>query len=288
MSTVILLPTSDGGYDYARIYRSDAVDGTYTLINTINAVDLEYEDADGTYTNFYKVAWYDGTTESALIPVQSSVQKVIDVLRTECKITTSMMSSADIYFLYDQAQLDIKMDLVKYHYGVQIYKMKDEGYFELPKRWYFDNNFGGAVSMNKDIVAFKQAIPTYSYTERVPVEILEMDLQEFYIKSLPISTSEILKICYYQTPRQVKPELLTKVVAYKIAAIYFQNLASASISTAASSPFAKVKIGDITVENGSSSTAGTSVSAIVDLANKMGSKYTAMISNFKTGFLRLG
>jgi len=288
MSTVILLPANDSGYEYARIYRSDSQDGTYTLVNTINAKDLEYEDADGDYSKYYKVAWYDGTTESALIPVQSFVQKVIDIVRTECKLTASQISSADIYFLVDQAKLDIKMDLVKYHYGVQIYKMTDERYFELPRRWYFDANFGGAVSMNKDIVAFKQAIPTYNYTEKVPVEILEMDTDEFYIRINPISTSEILKICYYSTTRELKPEFLYKLMAYKIAGTYFENLASQSITTAASSPFAKVKIGDITVENGSSSSAGTSVSTIVDLANKMKSKYTAMMTNFKTGFIRVG
>lgn len=286
MSTVILLPTNDSGYEYARIYRSDTQTGTYTLINTINVKDLEYEDVDGDYSKYYKVAWYNGTIESTLIPVQSFAQRVIDIIRTECKLTAAMMPSADIDFLIEQAKLDIKMDLVKFHYGVEVYKLKDAGYYGLPNRWFFDANFGGAVSMNKDITAFKQAIPIQQYSEKVPVEILEMDTDELYIKITPLPNSEILKICYYNTSRELKPALLYKLMAYKIAGTYFENLASQSITTAASSPFAKVKIGDITVENGSSSSSGTSVSTIVDLANKMKSKYTAMMTNFKTGFIR--
>jgi hypothetical protein len=286
MATVILLPTNDGGYKYARIYRADSESGTYALINTINAIDLEYEDADGDYSKYYKVAWYD-TTESALIPVQSSVQKVIDIVRTECKLSVSMMSSADIYFLMNQAIVDIKMDLVKFTYGIQIYKLEEEGYYKIPNRWYFDANCGGAVSINKDVTAFKQTIPTYAYTEKTPVEILDMDVDEFYIKINPISTSEILRLCFYHTTREIKYEVLLKLIAYRIASIYFENLASAAITTAASSPFAKVKIGDISVENGSSSSSGTSVSTIVDLANKMKSKYTTIMTQCKIGFTRV-
>jgi len=286
MSTVILLPTNDGGYEYARIYRADSEAGTYALINTIDSIQLEYEDSGGDYSKYYKVTWYDGVTESEQIPVQSSIQKVIDIIRIECKISAGAMPNSEIEFLADQAKLAIKMDICKFKYGVQVYKMQDDRYYELPKRWYFDANFGGAVSIS-DFSAFKQATPIYAYTEKVDVEILDLDIDEFYIKVEPLESSEILKVNYYNTTREVKPEFLTKLMAYKIASIYFENLANASITTAASSPFAKVKIGDITVENGSSSTAGTSVNAIVDLANKMSAKYNFMVTNFKTGFIRV-
>ena len=286
LSVVILLPANDDGYEFARIYRSDSEVGTYTLIDTTNSINLEYEDSDGDYSKYYKIAWYDGSTESALIPVQSSIQKIIDLIRIECKISATALPSADVEFLFDQAKLAIKMDICQFKFGVQVYKLQDDRYYELPKAWYFDANFGGAMSI-LDITAFKQATPIYPYTEKVDVEIFDLDINEFYIKVTPLESSEILKVNYYLTPRQVKPEFLNKLIAYKIASIYFENLANASITTAASSPFAKVRLGDITVENGSSSSAGTSVTAIVDLSNKMAAKYNFMITNFKTGFIRV-
>lgn len=286
MSAIILLPTNDGGYSYARIYRADSLTGVYTLIDTIDPILLEYEDSDGDYSKYYKVAWYDGTIESELIPVQSFAQKVISAIRVECKVSANALPDADVSYLLDQAKLAIQMDVVKYNYGVQIYELRERGYYEIPKRWYFDSNYGGAVSV-LDFQAFKQATPIYPYTEKVPVEILEIDINEFYLKVAPLERTEILKLCFYHTTRELKPEYLIKLVAYKIASVYFENLANASITTAASSPFAKVKIGDISVENGSSSTAGTSVTAIVDLANKMSAKYKFLMTNFKTGFIRV-
>jgi len=286
MTAIILLPINDSGHLYARIYRADSVDGEYTLINTVNAGQLEYDDSDGDYSKYYKTAWYDGTVESTQVPVQSFVQKVIDLVRIECKINATSLSDPDIEYLVDQAKLAIQMDICKFYYGVQLVKLEQDGYYKLPGAYFFDINYGGIVSI-LDFELFKQAIPIYPYTPKVPVEILDVDIREYYIKTLPLASNEILKINFYATGRPTNSALIYKLIAYKITAIYFQNLANASITTAASSPFAKVRIGDITVENGSSTSAGTSITAIVDLANKMNAKYKDLLNNFKTGFFRV-
>lgn len=285
MTAIILLPTNNGGYEFAKIYRASSATGVYTHINTINSVQLEYEDSDGDYSSYYQIAWYDGTTESVKIPVQSSIQKIIDVIRIECKISTTALPDSEIYFLTDEARRLIQLDICKYYYGVQIYKLVD-GIYELPGYFYYDHNCGGAISV-LDIELFKQTTPIVTYSEKTPVYPIEADFEDYWVRVPELESTEILKVNFYTVGRRLDPVLLSQLIAYKISAIYFDNLASNSISTTINNPYSKVKIGPISVENGTSTSVGTSVNAIVDFANKMNSKYNKLVTNFKRGFYRV-
>lgn len=286
MTAIILLPENNGGYVFAKIYRADSSTGTFACIDTIKSVQLEYEDSDGDYSKYYKVSWYDGTTESEKIPVQSSVQKVINIIRIECKLTSAMLSDSDIYFLMDQARRVIQIDICKYYYGVQIYKIKDN-YYQLPGYFYYDHNCGGNVSM-LDVELFKQTTPIYAYTEKVSVTPIKIDFNDYWVQVPELNSSEILKVNFYTVNYELKPpEILYQLIAYKISAIYFENLAANSISTTISNPYSKVKIGPISVENGTSTSIGTSINAINDFANKMNSKYEKLVGKYKTRFRRV-
>ena len=285
MTAIILLPENNGGYEFAKIYRSDSSDGEYTLIDTIDSDQLEYEDSDGDYTSYYQIAWYDGTTESNKIPVQSTIQKVIDIIRIECKLTSAVLSDQEIYFLIDEVRRLIQIDICTYHYGRQIYKIKDD-YYELPGAFYFDHNVGGVVS-KLDVEFFKQATPLYAFTTKESVIIEAIDFDDFWVKVSGVENTDILKINYYTVNYKLDSKVLNQLIAYKISAIYFENLAANSISTTITNPYSKVKIGPISVENGTSTSIGTNINAINDFANKMNAKYDKLVSKFKTRFRRV-
>ena len=285
MTAIILLPVDNGGYEFAKIYRASSATGEYTHIDTINSVQLEYEDSDGDYSNYYQITWYDGTAESIKIPVQSSIQKIINIIRVECKISTTALPDSEIHFLTDEARRLIQLDICKYYYGVQIYKLAD-GVYELPGHFYYDHNCGGAISM-LDIGLFKQTTPITIYSEKTDVYPTDVDFNDYWVKVPPLEPNEILKVNYYTVGRRLDPILLNQLIAYKISAIYFENLASNSITTTLSNPYSKVKIGPISVENGTSTSVGTSIKAIIDFANKMNAKYNKLVTNFKKGFYRV-
>lgn len=285
MTAIILLPVNDGGYEIAKIYRSNSLNGEYTLIATIDPTQLEYEDSGGDYSSYYKVAWYDGTTESNKIPVQSTIQKITDIIRIECKLNSTVLPDTEIQFLVNEARRLIQLDICTYHYGRPIYKIKDD-YYQIPGTFYYDHNIGGVVS-KLDIELFKQATPVYAFTTKEPVTIEDVNFDDFWVKVSGVENSDTLKINYYAINYKLDSEVLNKLIAYKISAIYFENLAANSISTIISNPYSKVKIGPISVENGTNTSVGTSISAINDFANKMNAKYEKLVSKFKTRFRRV-
>ncbi len=238
------------------------------------------------YSKYYKVSWYDGTTESNKIPVQSSIQKVINIIRIECKLSSSVLPDSEIYFLMDNAKISIQMDICQYHYGIQIYKIKDN-YYQLPGYFYYDHNCGGAISV-LDIELFKQTTPIYAYTEKEPVIPIAINFKDYWVQVPALESSEILKVNFYTVNYELRPpEILYQLIAYKISSIYFENLATNAISTSISNPYSKVKIGPISVENGTSTSSGTSINTINDFATKMSSKYDKLISKYKTRFRRV-
>jgi len=284
MTAIILLPTNSGGYDYAKIYRSSSISGEYILIDTVNSVQLEYEDSDGDYSKYYQIAWYDGTTESTKIPVQSLVQKIINIVRIECKVGSTVLPDSEIDFLIPKCQKLIQLDICKFYYGVQIYKIEDD-YYQLPGHYYYDVNCGGIMSM-LDVSFFKQAAPITQYSAKIPVYPISIDFDDYWVQIPGIESTDVLKFNYYTVGRRLESELLYELIAYRICAIYFNNLATDRVTETSSSPYSNVKIGPISITNGTSSIT-TSINAIVDLSNKMTARYNKLITNFKTGFYRV-
>jgi len=56
-------PESDSDYDTVRIWRATSESGTYSLLHTQSISDNSYYDMDGTTSMWYKVTFYDSSTE---------------------------------------------------------------------------------------------------------------------------------------------------------------------------------------------------------------------------------
>lgn len=277
MTAIILLPEDDSGLPQAKIYRSDTIDGVYSEIVEINVTQKEYEDATGDCTKFYKVSFTDGDTETVQVSVKSLVQQIIDVTRIELKVPVADLTDSEIEFMLDSIKGEVMSDICNYVYGAQL-SLVEDGVYQIPNKYYFDANFGGAVSV-LDIELFKQATPIAINTPKVPVTATGLDTDERYVEiETPLATNEILKMNYYYVGRRVKYNLLQKLIAYKICAIHFENLYTAYKDN----PKQRVRVGDITIDK------GVKVPTVLqDTYRKMNAKYQNLVRKVKVGFVRI-
>jgi hypothetical protein len=274
MTAVILFP--NGVYEFAKIYRATSLISEYILIDTVKASQREYEDSTGNSGTYYKVALSNGTIDQSQVPVKSLVQQVIDNIRIELNVLSSDLSNSYVDFLFDACKDEMMLDICTYYYGIQLSKVTD-GVYQLPNRYFFDRNCGGAISP-LDFEFFKQTTPIYIYSEKTPVTPIFVDPEERYVElAEPLASNEILKVSYYSIGRKIKPQLLVKLLSYKICSTYFNSL-SVNNSKAQTN---KIKIGDISIQTGSQS-----ASSNVDAAIKMTAKYKQLITSLKSGFVR--
>lgn len=278
MPVIILIPQDNAGMPSANIYRADAVDGTYSLISNVAVLQREYEDKDGDYTKHYKVAFTDGDTESELVAVKSHIQKIIDIIRTEIKVSETDLSGADIEFLAKSCRLTIMNEICKYEYGYQPTKLENELYYKLANRYFFDANFGGAISPI-EVEAYKFTRPIFLYSKPTPVKVVEFDPKMQYIKlEAPLSADEQLKCNFFYASRAIDPEIQQKLLAYKICAVYYEQKYAACIDTASTT----VKIGDVTVSSGVKA-----ANITLDISRKMDHKYEDLKRQLMAGFYRV-
>lgn len=277
MTAIILLPEDDSGYSQAKLYRSDTVDGEYSLLATINVTQKEYEDVAGDCTKFYKVSFTNGETDTDQVAVQSLVQKIIDVIRIELKVPVADLTDTEIEFAFDSTKGEVMTDICNYAYGVKL-PLVEDGVYKIPNKFYFDANFGGTVSV-LDIELFKQSTPIAINTPKVPVTAVTLDVDERFVEiESPLTNTEILKMNYYYVGRKVKYNLLQKLIAYKICAIHFENLYTAYKDN----PRQRVRVGDITIDKGTKTP-----TVLQDTYRQMNSKYQNLVRKVKVGFVRV-
>jgi|GEM_PF-6996475 len=276
MSAIILFPENSDNLPSVNVYRADTVDGVYALIDTVGARQLEYEDIAGDYSKFYEVEFTDGQTTSSKVRVKSFIQKIIDIIRIELKVPEVELPDYEVEFLFDSVKGEIMSDICNYTYGLQISKV-EEGIYQLPNKYFFDANFGGAVSV-LDIDLFKQVTPLTINSPKIPVEAVDMDVRERYVElAEPLTTNEILKLNYFSIGRELRYDLLYKMVAYKICSLHYENLYTA----VKDNPRQKVKIGDITIDKGTKTP-----TVLQDTYRQMNAKYQDLTRRVKVGFFR--
>lgn len=279
MSAVICFPTNGSGLPFARIYRAESSQGQFSQIANVSAKQMEYEDPDGNASCHYAVVFSDGDYSTDQTVVKSLNQQVIDVIRTELKITSTALSDENIDFLIDLAKSEVILDICTYYRGIQITKQSDDKFYQLPNRYFFDHNCGGVIS-NLDFEFYKQETPIYIYTEKIPVIPVYVDPEERYVQlEESLASNEILKVNFYSCGRKLNHINLVQLIAYKLCTLYYDT----SIMSSTASNASKVKIGDITIENNSSSGSSTSTQ---DAAYKMNAKYQKLLNKVKVGFRR--
>lgn len=277
MAAIILLPADNGGLPQANIYRSDTIDGAYSLIDTIPVEQKEYEDTAGDHTKYYTVAFTDGNTEAEQVRVNSHIQNIIEVVRREVKVDSTELSDSDIEYLANSVRLDVMSDICSYGYEVKLSKLEQDTYYELPNRFFFDANFGGSVS-TLDIEVYTQEVPTYRYTEKVPVTPVRFNPKDRFIEiPEPIGDGKVLKLNYFYTSREIRYNNLQKLLAFKICSVFYQQ----QYMQLKDSDVASVKIGDVTVNN------HKAASIALDIYQKMNAKYDDLKRRMIAGFYRV-
>lgn len=278
MVAVICFPENSGGLPLAKIYRADTASGSYTLIDSVNARQMEFQDEDGDYSKYYKVSFANDSTETEEVPVKSVSQNVLEVIRNELKILDTEILSSEIDFYINQAKIDVQMEICKFYYGIQLTKITNTIY-KLPNKFFYDLNCGGVVSI-LDFVFFKQALPLTVYSPKIPVVAVYADPVEHYVElSDPLASNEILKMNYFTLDRTLSPAALFRLLAYRICSMHYSNIDISNSMTNAS----RVQIGDIVVQNSSSSNSGIDKNA----AAKIDAKYKRFVTNFKSEFIRV-
>jgi len=274
MSATFSFPKNESDYTQVNIYKSDTLDGTYNLVDTVDVSRMEYEGESGKY---YKVSFTDGQNESSQITVKTFEQNVLDILRIEFKITTDELSDDDIRFMIDSVKHDIVTDLSTTQFGEQIEKISD-GVYKLPNRFYFDSNFGGVVSP-LDVTVYKQEIPITVNSTKTEVDVLEIDAIEQYVKINPVSTNEIIKLDYQRAGRKMKPHLINKTVALKILHTHYDTLYSKVMD----GDHEKVKIGDVSI----SKPAVKKANILQDMSSKTKLRYRQYVQQLTRGFVKV-
>ena len=282
MSAVICFPQNTENLPNVNIYRANSATDPYALIDTVSYLQMEYEDFNGDYSKYYSVSFANNDHETEKVPILSVVQSVIDVIRSELNIQEDDIAASAIDFLTKQAKIDIQMDLCTFKYGVEIFHVDNSfSIFRLPNRYFYDLNCAGVVSI-LDIEVWKQVKPITVYSPKIKLTPIYIDAapEARYVQIAETCTPfDSVKLNYYYATRAFQTEALQGLIAYRIAAIYYENISIAG----STSNFNSIKIGDISVSRGSSG----SSSVIQDSYYKMNSKYRKLLEKMKAGFMRV-
>jgi hypothetical protein len=282
MSAIICFPSNTGGLPTAKIYRANAGSTNYTLVASVDARQLEYEDQDGDYSKLYKVSFCtNDSDETTHYSVNSLAQNVLAIIRSELSISETTIPSSQVDFNISQAKIDVQKDICKFYYGVELKKV-DDLHYQLPARYYYDINCGGAISV-LDFEFFKQQTPLTVYTPKITVRPVFVDPNEYYVVlSEPLQQNDILKVNYYTSSRDIPSGSICRLLAYKICTMHYQNQ---SISNGISN-FSSIKVGEISISTRNSTSSNQS-NVLVDSASKMDAKYRNMITGLQSQFRRV-
>jgi hypothetical protein len=280
MSAVILLPDIPDGMTEAKIYTWDGVDET--LVDTIPATDIDWQDADTDVSLTIRVSFTDGVDETEKTDVSTFEQKLISHVRNVSNIGSTVISDARIDALIPIALEELMMDICMFSYGEQLSWIQD-AYYKLPNKYIFDKNCSGAVS-KYDVEIYTQEIPTYDFTEQVEKVPLVINTDQRYVEfDAKLDDSVSGFITYYYTGRRVTATQLYLLMASKIEYLHYQELvnnASSSNDTLGDS----IEIGDITIKSsGSTGTYAQNKNSAVQAA----ARYNKLVANFKKGFYRV-
>jgi hypothetical protein len=278
MSAVILLPDVPDGMTEAKIYTWDGA--TETLVDTIPAYEIDWQDEDVDVSLTIRVSFTDGVDETDKEDVDTFEQRLISHMRNVENIASTEISDARIDALLPVAKDELMLDICIRVYSEQLNWIQD-AYYKLPNRFIFDQNCSGAVS-KYDIDIYTMEIPTYEFTEQVEKVPLVINTSQRYLEfDAQLSTSEALYLNYYYTGREVKASHLYLLLGAKIAALHYADQLNAlSTSTSGDS----IEIGDIKVSSGA--TSGT-YAKTKDVAVKANARYQKLVANFKKGFYRV-
>lgn len=285
MSAIICFPSNSGGLPNARIYRAEADSinlDPFELLDTVDARQMEYEDPDGNYSNLYKVSFCtNDDDETEKVSVTSVAQNVLSVIRSELDIKDTTISSSQVDVLIAQAKIDVQKDICKFNYGFEVKKL-DDLHYQLPKRFYYDLNCGGVVSV-LDFTFFKQRTPLTVYTPKIPVIPAYVDPNEYYVElKEPLEHNDILKFNFYTISRDIPSAALWRLIAFKICSMHYYNI---SVSNSISN-FSSIKVGEISISTRNSNSSGTTNTQI-DAATKMEAKYRNLVTGLQSQFARV-
>lgn len=280
MSAVILLPDIPDGMTEAKIYTWDGVDET--LVDTIPATDIDWQDADTDVSLTIRVSFTDGVDETEKTDVSTFEQRLISHVRNVSNIESTIISDTRIDALIPVALEELMLDICMFSYGEQLSWIQD-AYYKLPNKYIFDRNCSGAVS-KYDVEIYTQEIPTYDFTEQVEKVPLVINTDQRYVEfDAKLDDAVSGFITYHYTGRRVTATQLYLLMASKIEYLHYQELvnnASSSGDTLGDS----IEIGDITIK--SSSSTGT-YAQNKNSAVQAAARYNKLVANFKKGFYRV-
>lgn len=287
MSALLLIPTNpEPTYMYLRIYRADTESGSYSLIDTVDAYHKEYEDADGTYSKYYKVTFSDLTLETAQISVKSFERQTINLVRDYLNISETDFSDINIVALIPYAKIQLVSDIAIYRHNITLTQIKDN-YYSLPNEIVFDANLGGAVS-DLDINLYTQETPVYEYTAKISEPITDISVDDGFIElSSEVASGYELSCDYWAVTRRIDSTLLLLPFVYKLAASYYDSLYANVSADASQADSTKIKVGDISISSGSSSFSAQKARIYLDAFNKMNAQYKTQLARITRGFNRV-
>ncbi len=271
MSATFSIPTFSPTLETINIYVDDEV------VDSIPGYQKEYSST--TIANDAVITVGSTSNKVAITTFETDLTTRI---RLVCQITADELSMDDIVALIPIARREVLLEIAQYKYGEELSLIKDN-YYKLPNKYFFDFNCGGVVSP-LDIEVFKQTLPLYEFTAKVPVTIIDLNTRDAWIQlDTVILGTEILKINYYYIQRDARYDDIITMVAWKVACIYY-TAEYTTYTTGIAGETSQVKIGDITIKNGAES---ASINFVKDRMAKSDAQFKKVITYFKRGFYRV-
>ena len=211
--------STEATYDNTEIYRSDAKDGTYSLLATQVIADNTYFDIDGTTSSWYKVRF-----KLASGPKYSSYSKpirggtahgycTVDDLRLLTGLTSTQISDSDLLQIQKFAITHFNGDVGRWFYGRDAEKVlyideeKENIIDGLNRTFYLKEIYVG--DMNCDGVVDEDDVSAYTINSsgvrtNYTITVVDPSLGQFMLSVAPTSTEQ-LYVEYMSIPYQEDP-----------------------------------------------------------------------------------
>ena len=247
------------------------VDGE--LFDTVAGASKEYYSADIPTGATITV----GPDETVVTTFET---ELIQRFRLVCQIPDTALLDDEIVSLVDFSKRQLMLEICLYSFGEEIRRIKDS-YYKLPNKYIVDLNCGGTVS-TLDIEFYKQQLPVYEFTEKESINVIDMNVRDGWVElDAELSGSEVMKINYYYTLRDVRYEDLLTMLSWQIASIFYS---SAYTAYSIGSSNSQIKVGDVTVKYGSGE--DLSINYLKDKMHKADAQLNRYLTFFKRGFYR--
>ena len=202
---------SEATYNQARVHRSDSEGGVYTILTTQDITDQSYYDPNGTTNHWYKVDFYNSSTDtvSALSDaIQGGTYKgytTVEIVRNICNLTVNDITDTQICNLIEYTTRELNADINVHHEEEKIEyidSVKDNEVNGTNTTFYTkdypigDNDDDGAVSID-DITVWEYDADGESRSQ-VTVSSIVPNEGKFVLSTAPGGT---LKVTYKSCQR---------------------------------------------------------------------------------------